>query len=540
MENIKIHKEGDLYCLNDIAEKIINSTNVKEFVKKIKDKKLINSNYYITYEAMINLLNKSKSITAKKYLEYLNNKNIETLVLDNIKVINNNNKINIVNKYSTSKEDLNKKELNRKFVDFGTNNILYENNKVLFFEFEENIYFRGKDICDLLKYENYNAAIIIHIDKEDTFKFSHLEGNGDRDSRPQLPDVKTIENKIYSPKQIKQLLKIKLDIEKKINKVIDNNTIFINESGLYSLIFSSKLDKAKEFKKWVTHDILISIRKTGSYNKNQNQIYYDDNKIKELDNENCVYIIRVKDSLYKFGITNHIKIRMDNHKRYLNFDEILEIFTLPNLNIAIDIENKIKEFTTNSKIRRIIENVGTELFETDDNYTIERILNEIKLLIDVHLDNYERKANKYKFDSILLLENSKIKQLELELKKYEILESIKNSDMQIEIEKTKQLEIQEKLKLLELNKELEKNKSIQIEKTKKCLDCSNLIEIKCKRCKTCESKHRFKKAILESKRPSLEQLNKDLKTLGTYVQVGIKYNVSDNCIRKWIKKYKNS
>jgi hypothetical protein len=59
MENIKIHKEGDLYCLNDIAEKIINSTNVKEFVKKIKDKKLINSNYYITYEAMINLLNKA-------------------------------------------------------------------------------------------------------------------------------------------------------------------------------------------------------------------------------------------------------------------------------------------------------------------------------------------------------------------------------------------------------------------------------------------------------------------------------------------------
>jgi uncharacterized protein YbcV (DUF1398 family) len=113
MENIKIHKEGDLYCLNDIAEKIINSTNVKEFVKKIKDKKLVNSNYYITYEAMINLLNKSKSITAKKYLEYLNNKNIETLVQHDKKI----------NKYSTSKEDLNKKVLDRKFVDFGTNNI---------------------------------------------------------------------------------------------------------------------------------------------------------------------------------------------------------------------------------------------------------------------------------------------------------------------------------------------------------------------------------------------------------------------------------
>ena len=64
-----------------------------------------------------------------------------------------------------------------------------------------------------------------------------------------------------------------------------------------------------------------------------------------------------------------------------------------------------------------------------------------------------------------------------EIEETQILESIKNSDMQIEIEKTKQLEIQEKLKLLELNKRLGKNKSIQIEKTKQCLDCSNLIEI---------------------------------------------------------------
>ncbi|WP_442871495.1 BRO-N domain-containing protein [Caproiciproducens sp.] len=39
----------------------------------------------------------------------------------------------------------------------------------------------------------------------------------------------------------------------------------INESGLYSLIFSSKLPKAKEFKRWVTSEVLPSIRKTGSY-----------------------------------------------------------------------------------------------------------------------------------------------------------------------------------------------------------------------------------------------------------------------------------
>ena len=43
----------------------------------------------------------------------------------------------------------------------------------------------------------------------------------------------------------------------------------INESGLYSLIFGSKLPKAKEFKRWITSDVLQSIRKTGSYSVKQ-------------------------------------------------------------------------------------------------------------------------------------------------------------------------------------------------------------------------------------------------------------------------------
>lgn len=41
--------------------------------------------------------------------------------------------------------------------------------------------------------------------------------------------------------------------------------VFINESGLYSLIFGSKLESAKRFKHWVTSEVLPSIRKTGRY-----------------------------------------------------------------------------------------------------------------------------------------------------------------------------------------------------------------------------------------------------------------------------------
>ena len=43
------------------------------------------------------------------------------------------------------------------------------------------------------------------------------------------------------------------------------SSIFINESGLYSLIFGSRLESTKNFKRWVTKDVLPSIRKTGRY-----------------------------------------------------------------------------------------------------------------------------------------------------------------------------------------------------------------------------------------------------------------------------------
>ena len=41
--------------------------------------------------------------------------------------------------------------------------------------------------------------------------------------------------------------------------------LYLNESGLYSLIFGSKLESAKAFKRWITKDVLPSIRKTGRY-----------------------------------------------------------------------------------------------------------------------------------------------------------------------------------------------------------------------------------------------------------------------------------
>ena len=65
------------------------------------------------------------------------------------------------------------------------------------------------------------------------------------------------------------------------------NKIIINESGLYSLIFGSQLPTAKKFKRWVTSEVLPSIRKTGSYSLPKKRIFETNQNIdlfEEFDN----------------------------------------------------------------------------------------------------------------------------------------------------------------------------------------------------------------------------------------------------------------
>lgn len=88
-------------------------------------------------------------------------------------------------------------------------------------------YFVGKDVAKALGYERPDNAIRNHVEKED--KLMH---------------------------QISALGQ-------------SRNMIIINESGLYSLILSSKLPQAKEFKRWVTGEVLPAIRKTGEYKVNE-------------------------------------------------------------------------------------------------------------------------------------------------------------------------------------------------------------------------------------------------------------------------------
>lgn len=99
----------------------------------------------------------------------------------------------------------------------------YEDKQVRTKVINDKIYFVGKDIADILGYKDTSDALKRHVDEEDKLTGCFTDSGQNR------------------------------------------SMYIINESGLYSLILSSKLESAKKFKKWVTSEVLPSIRKHGAY-----------------------------------------------------------------------------------------------------------------------------------------------------------------------------------------------------------------------------------------------------------------------------------
>ena len=121
------------------------------------------------------------------------------------------------------------------------------------------IWFRGKEIALTLEYKNTCKAIIDHVHKDDK-KFMVCKIKSKTGGNKTLPLDKSPET------GGNKTLPLAEDIEKAIE------CLFINESGFYSLILSSKQPKAREFKHWVTSKVLPSIRKKGYYDTKSKQL----------------------------------------------------------------------------------------------------------------------------------------------------------------------------------------------------------------------------------------------------------------------------
>lgn len=99
----------------------------------------------------------------------------------------------------------------------------FENHEVRSLLLNNEPWFVGKDVADVLGYADTNQAIRKHVDNEDRLT-RRFDGTGQ-----------------------------------------SRDMTIINESGLYSLVLSSKLPSAKKFKRWVTSEVLPALRKTGQY-----------------------------------------------------------------------------------------------------------------------------------------------------------------------------------------------------------------------------------------------------------------------------------
>ena len=123
----------------------------------------------------------------------------------------------------------------------------FNENQINVVKCNDDIWFKGKDIANALGYENPGKAIRIHMDSDDKMPIDELlmvSKGGVQFGPPSKRGPKS-----GPPSEINY----------------QRSTIYVNKSGLYTLIFTSKLKSAKVFMKWVTSKVLPSIKKTGSY-----------------------------------------------------------------------------------------------------------------------------------------------------------------------------------------------------------------------------------------------------------------------------------
>lgn len=111
----------------------------------------------------------------------------------------------------------------------------------------------GKDVAEALGYKNPSNAVANHVDPEDKTTYQ----------------IQVCDSDSTYPKQV-------------CRSNLKTDVTLINESGLYSLILSSKLPKAKEFKRWITSEVLPALRKTGHYGTAQKPTPTDPAKLAEL------------------------------------------------------------------------------------------------------------------------------------------------------------------------------------------------------------------------------------------------------------------
>lgn len=145
-------------------------------------------------------------------------------------------------------------EYESRLVKCFSNSVLGVNLTTILIDMEP--WFIAREVATLLGYENTKQAILTNVDELDQRIFSRSECESLFGQS--IADVETLEN-ADNPKGLSDR-PFGLSV-----KISNFGMKFINESGLYTLIARSNKPEARRFQRWVTSEVLPSIRKTGSY-----------------------------------------------------------------------------------------------------------------------------------------------------------------------------------------------------------------------------------------------------------------------------------
>jgi len=170
--------------------------------------------------------------------------------------------------------------------------ILFENTKItIIIDNNNSIWFNAKQICTALKYKQHKLAISTNVEKENKIQLKNIN----------------INFKVYQ----------------------QPDSIYINESGLNSLLILSRTKKSKKFLKWITTDVLPLMRKSNIFSNNdeitllqkkindlehQNKLLKNDLKLEKFPEGGIVYVVEDYDVneniIYKIGKTDDMNKRI--------------------------------------------------------------------------------------------------------------------------------------------------------------------------------------------------------------------------------------
>jgi prophage antirepressor-like protein len=261
-------------------------------------------------------------------------------------------------------------------IDMFNNILIYNSNKIDYvIDIDNNIWFKFKNISEILKYRSSKDALRDLINKQD-----------------------------------KKLLKnIKLLVKNKDHP----NTVYINEKGIYSFLIKSRMKNAKDFQLWLINEVLPNLRKYGKYELNKKiklKLKKLNKKIKILEKNNI--ILKNNMTKHKYPKGTHIYIIEDDKKYKIGYTDNLEKrLQTYNTGKANKLEyvyykktkyGKEIEICLKAMLNKYIYKSNKEFYICNINIIIKKILKCIKIENDcIKCKNIEQKGGTLIIDKII-------------------------------------------------------------------------------------------------------------------------------------------